>query len=141
VNQRKASARYYLFEDVLWEAQSFAPLRQQRPIAELTLLAGLVWAKENGKGPCPTVRAIGKAPSSDYTSSGKRGVAGVIRLASKHQSLGGLLHELAHALGHNDKLTHGPAFRQRANRLYKVYGGWNGVIAFDRTKADYEHGV
>lgn len=137
MNQRKVSGRYYLFEDVLWEAESFAPLRVKKPIAELEMLACLVWAKEGGKGPCPIVRSIGKAPASDYTSSGQRGVAGVIRLASKHQSLGGLLHELAHALGHNDKLTHGPAFRTRAMRLYKTYGGWSGEIAFDRSKEDY----
>lgn len=134
MNQRKVSARYYLFEDVLWEADSFAPLRVKKPIAELETLAALVWAAECGRGPCPTIRGIGKAPASDYTWSGERGVPGVIRLASHHQSLGGLLHELAHALGHNDKLTHGPAFRKRAMHLYKTYGGWSGFLAFDRTK-------
>jgi hypothetical protein len=137
MNQSKVSARYYLFEDVLWEADSFAPLRVKKPLRELVALAELVWVTEGGKGPCPAVRGIGNASASDFTTSGKRGVAGVIRLASKHQSLGGLLHELAHALGPNDKLTHGPAFRKRAIRLYKVYGGWSGAIAFDRPKEDY----
>lgn len=137
MNQSKVSERYYLFEDVLWEAVSFAPLIEKKPMAELVALASLVWAAEGGKGPCPIVRGIGKAEASDWTASPKRGVPSVIRLASRHQSLGGLLHELAHALGPHDKLTHGPAFRKRAMHLYKVYGGWNGEIAFDRSREDY----
>lgn len=137
MNQRKVSGRYYLFEDLLWEAVSFAPLRKKKAMGELQLLAGLVWAKEDGPGPCPLVIGIGKAPASTFTFSGKRGVAGVVRLASHHQGLGGLLHELAHALGTHDKLTHGPAFRNRVMRLYKVYGGWSGEVAFDRTQEDY----
>jgi hypothetical protein len=62
---------------------------------------------------------------------------GVIHLTRQHQNIGGLLHELAHALGHRDKLTHGPAFRRRCIRLYRTYGDWDGVVAFDRTKEDY----
>lgn len=128
MNQRKTSARYYLFEEVVWETPAFAELRRARPLADLQLLAGLVWAREKGPGPCPTVRSIGRKDASFYLSSTKRGKAGVISLATKHRSVGGLLHELAHALGPNDKLTHGPAFQRRCIHLYKVYGGWSGEV-------------
>ena len=132
MNQSKVSERYYLYEDVLWEAPSFKPLKAKKRIRDLVALAELVWVTERGKGPCPTVRGIGLAPASDFTYPTKRGAPGRIRLAKQHQSLGGLLHELAHALGPNDKLTHGPAFRKRATHLYKVYGGWSGEIDFDK---------
>jgi hypothetical protein len=123
MNQRQVSARYYLFEDVIWETPSFEPLRRKRPISDLQLLAGLVWARENGKGKCPLVRAKLK---NDYSYH----CGDVIHLARKHRSIGGLLHEMAHALGPNDKLTHGPAFRRRCLRLYKTYGEWSGNVDF-----------
>lgn len=132
MDQRKASARYYLFEDIVWETPSFADLKKLRPLKELQLLACLIWVREKGPGPCPSVRAIGNKPCSDYLTSGQRGVGGVISLAKQHQSLGGLLHEIAHALGPNDKLTHGPAFRKRCTRLYKDYGGWSGEIDWEK---------
>lgn len=123
MNQRKASTRYYLFEDVLWETPAFANLRRCQPMGDLQLLAGLVWAREKGRGKCPVVR--GKA-RNDYSYH----CGGVIALARKHRSIGGLLHELAHALGPNDKLTHGPAFRKRCFRLYRTYGEWSGNVDF-----------
>jgi hypothetical protein len=122
--QRKMSARYYLFEDVLWEAPSFTHLRKRQSIPNLQLLAGLVWAREGGIGTCPVVRSKGK---NDYSYFMDR----TIHLARKHRSLGGLLHEIAHALGPNDKLAHGPAFRRRCIRLYKVYGEWSGDVDWD----------
>lgn len=124
MNQRKASARYYLFEDVLWETPGFARVKQIRPIAELQVLAALVWARE-GKGACPEVRARDHKDHSYYEYGGH------IYLARAHRSIGGVLHELAHALGPNDKLTHGPAFRARCMRLYEMYGDWNGRICGD----------
>lgn len=123
MNQRKTSTRYYLFEDVLWEVPSFAQLRQRRSIAQLQLLAGLVWAREKGKGKCPLVRPKIRNDASYYCD-------GVIHLVPKHRSVGGLLHEMAHALGPRDRLTHGPAFRRRCFRLYKTYGDWNGEVDF-----------
>lgn len=121
MNQRKASARYYLFEDVIWEVPSFAPLTKRKPIRELRYLAAWTWIRENGKGPVPRVRAR-KANDHSYYQDG------VVALARKHCSVAGLLHELAHALGHHDKLAHGPAFRKRCFRLYQQYGGWNGKV-------------
>ena len=124
MNQRKASARYYLFEDLLWETPSFAHLRKRRALSDLQLLAGLVWARERGKGKCPLVRGKETNDYSYYCD-------GVIHLARKHRSIGGLLHEMAHAMGHTDKLTHGPAFRKRCFRLYKAYGEWSGQVEFN----------
>lgn len=124
MNQRKTSARYYLFEDLLWETPGFAHLRQRRSIHDLQLLAGLVWAREGGRGKCPVVRSKARNDVSYYCD-------GTIHLIRKHRSIGGLLHELAHALGPNDKLTHGPAFRERCIRLYKLYGEWSGNVDWD----------
>lgn len=123
MNQRKVSTRYYLFEDVLWESKSFAHVKRCRPIGELQLLAGLVWARERGKGKCPVVLPKERNDGSWYCD-------GIIKLARKHRSVGGLLHEIAHALGHNDKFAHGPAFRKRCMRLYKTYGDWDGQVDF-----------
>jgi hypothetical protein len=124
MNQRKTSARYYLFEEVVEETPGFAQLRHPRPLAELQLLAGLVWARERGKGACPVVRtAPPRRKFSQYNFDDK-----VVELARKHMDAGALLHEIAHALGVNDKLTHGPAFRRRCIHLYKLYGDWNGEI-------------
>lgn len=123
MNQRKASARYYLFEDLLWEAPAFAHLARLRSIADLQILAGLVWAREGGCGKCPVVEQLDSGDTSHYCFQAR-----AVRLVRKHRGAGGLLHELAHALGYWDKLTHGPAFRARCMRLYKMYGDWDGRI-------------
>lgn len=123
MNQRKASARYYLFEDVVWECPSFAPLRKPKSIRDLRYLAARVWLRENVRRPVPSVAAKATNDHSYYMD-------GRIHLARKHRNVGGLLHELAHALGHNDKLAHGPAFRRRCFRLYQQYGGWSGKVDF-----------
>jgi hypothetical protein len=123
MNQRKTSTRYYLFEDMLWETPAFAHLRQRQSMHNLQLLAGLVWARECGKGKCPVIRS---KPKNDYSYHCDH----TIHLARKHRSIGGLLHEMAHALGANDKLTHGPAFRKRCFHLYKTYGEWSGNVDF-----------
>jgi hypothetical protein len=125
MNQRKVSTRYYLFEDVLWETTSFAHIRQRRPIGELQFFAELVWKAEKGKGKCPLVKTKKRNDFSYYDHQDR-----LIVLARKHRSLGGLLHELAHALGNFDKLTHGPAFRKRCFRLYEAYGEWDGRVTF-----------
>jgi len=124
MDQRKVSAHYYLLEDLLLEAPCCAALKQPRPLHELQMLAGLVWAREGGKRECPVVRS--QRPSRDYSEYcyERRD----IRLLREHYNLAGVLHELAHALGTHDKLTHGPAFRKRCLRLYKTYGGWSGEI-------------
>lgn len=121
MNQRKASARYYLFENILFETTGFARLRERKSIAELQLLTGLVWARERGRGQCPVVRPKRKNDTSYFYD-------GTIHLVPKHRNAGVLLHEIAHALGARDKLTHGPAFRKRCIRLYKLYGDWNGTV-------------
>lgn len=123
MNQRKVSTRYYLFEDLLWECPSFADLRRRRPMRELRYLAAKVWFGELGAGPVPDIHPRLRNDFSEYVHDDR-----VINLAAKHRSVGGLLHELAHALGPNDKLTHGPAFRKRCINLYKKYGGWSGVV-------------
>jgi hypothetical protein len=123
VNQSRVSGRYYLFEEVLEETPGFAQLRKRRSLAELQLLAGLVWAREGGKGKCPLVRRRKQNDYSEYIHDDR-----IVSLAPKHRNAGGLLHEMAHALGPNDKLTHGPAFRRRCLRLYKTYGDWSGVV-------------
>ena len=123
MNQSKASARYYLFEDVLWETSAFAHLKKRRPMTELQLLAAFVWAREGGKAACPTVTARRQNDASHYYHPTR-----TIHLAPKHRGAGGLLHELAHALGTHDKLTHGPAFRDRCLRLYRMYGDWSGCV-------------
>lgn len=125
MNQRKTSARYYLFEDVIWENPSFAHLKRRRAMSELQVLAGLVWACE-GTGECPVIKARRKNDASYYWWPNR-----TIHLAPKHRSVGGLLHELAHALGVHDKLSHGPAFRSRCLRLYKLYGDWSGQVDWD----------
>ncbi len=121
MNQRKASARFYLFEDVLWETGEFSHLRRRRSITDLQLLAGLVWKAEKGRGECPLIRS---KQTNDYSYFLDR----TIHLARKHKSIGGLLHEMAHALGPFDKLAHGPAFRKRCFHLYKTYGEWSGKV-------------
>jgi hypothetical protein len=123
MNQRKATRRFYGFEDTLWDMPAFSHLRKRRPLAQLQLLAGLVWAREHGKGKCPLVEHRWIGDTSYYVYDQRK-----VQLVAKHQSVGGLLHELAHALGVNDKLEHGPAFRKRCLRLYKTYGDWNGEV-------------
>lgn len=124
MDQRKVSAHYYLLEDLLLEAPCCAALKQVRPLSELQLLAGLVWAREKGKGKCPEIRPQPSARGYSGYYYGRR----EIRLIREHYNLAGVLHELAHALGTHDKLTHGPAFRKRCLRLYKTYGGWSGEV-------------
>lgn len=121
--QRKTSARYYLFEEVLEGTSGFAHLRQRVPMERLQLLAGLVWAREGGRGPCPKILPLGHGKYSYFLGD-------KIRLLPKHQDAGSLLHEIAHALGTRDKLTHGPAFRRRCIRLFKTYGDWSGQVDF-----------
>jgi hypothetical protein len=123
MNQRKASARFYLFEDVVWECPSFAPLLKPKSIRELRYFAAWVWIREGAKGHAPTILPKATNDHSYYMD-------GRIHLARKHRNVAGLLHELAHALGHHDKLAHGPAFRKRCFRLYQQYGGWSGKVDF-----------
>lgn len=130
MNQSKASARYYLFEEMLEETASFANLKKRTSLANLQLLAGLVWAREGGRGECPAIRRSRTNEYSHYEFFPGSRKAGGIFLARNHRTIGALLHELAHALGHRDKLTHGPAFRKRVIHLYKTYGGWSGEIDF-----------
>ena len=125
MNQRKTSRRYYLFEDLLWLTSEFAHLRKRRPMAELQLLAGLVWAREGGKGPPPVVRTRDVKDHSWYIPADH-----TILLARIHRNVGALLHEMAHALGPRDRYTHGPAFRKRCIRLFKTYGDWSGNVDF-----------
>jgi hypothetical protein len=128
MNQRKASAHYYLLDDMLLESRGCANLRKRRPLSELQLLAGLVWARERGPTRCPVVQRQRHQSYSEYCWPSKRGDGGIVRLIREHLCCSGLLHELAHGLGPNDKLEHGPAFRRRCIHLYKLYGDWNGEI-------------
>jgi hypothetical protein len=130
MNQRKVSARYYLFEDLLWELPGFAGLKKVVPITDLQMYAGYVWAREAGKGECPSVKARRAKRDVSFYNAPWEGKPGSIHLIAKHQNLGGLLHELAHALGPHDKLAHGPAFRKRCIRLYREYGGWDGQVTW-----------
>lgn len=130
MNQRKATSRFYGFEAVIEEMPGFAHLRRLRSISDLQLLAGIVWAAE-GRGKCPLVRTRQR-----YKDGASYYLDGKIHLIPKHQNIGGLLHEIAHALGVNDKLAHGPAFRKRCIHLYRLYGEWNGEIAWTANKGD-----
>lgn len=123
MNQTKATIRYYGFEETLWKMPCFAHLARRRSIAQLQLLAGLVWARERGRGKCPTVEPRAEGDTSYFFPQTRR-----IELVAKHRSVGGLLHELAHALGPRDKFTHGPAFQRRCLGLYRTYGDWNGEV-------------
>lgn len=125
MNERKTTARYYHFEDTIWETPGFANLKRVLSVGAMQLYAGLIWSREGGRGPCPLVRPRRSKDHSYF-------LAGVIHLAKKHRNLGGLLHEIAHALGTRDKLTHGPAFQKRCVRLYKTYGDWNGVVDWEK---------
>ena len=128
VNQRKTTARFYAFEDLVWTMPGFAHLKQPVSIADLQALAALVWKAEGGKGAPPTVhRRAPRTKVSHYCYDDHE-----IHLAPKHQNLGGLLHEVAHALGRHDKLTHGPAFRRRCMRLYHEYGAWDGKATWEK---------
>lgn len=129
MNQATATSHFVGFEEVLWSAESFAHLRRRWRTGDLQLLAGFVWARERGSGPCPAVLPIPDAKCSWWVADKRE-----VRLVPAHRSPGGLLHELAHALGNHDKLDHGPAFRKRCIRLYKLYGDWSGEIAFDRAE-------
>jgi hypothetical protein len=126
VNQRKVTARFYAFEDHVWKAPSFVPLKKRASMDDLIALTALVWKAEKGRGAPPSVQ--GRKAGTKYSHYIYEDHA--IHLAPKHQHLGGLLHELAHALGPNDKLTHGPAFRRRCLHLYRTYGGWSGMVDF-----------
>lgn len=129
MNQRKVSARYYLFEQVLEQTPGFAALRRRRTMAWLRRLAERVWTMEGARGKCPVVQPRAALDCSNYVYTPGAGESGVISLAPKHRNSGGLLHEMAHALGHYDKYAHGPAFRRRCLRLYKDYGHWNGEVS------------
>jgi hypothetical protein len=134
VKQARTTARYYGFEKVLETMPGFASLMRKRSIGDLQLFAGYVWAREGGRGECPLIRSKqvqDEAKSwSEYTWGSR-----TIHLLRKHHDLYSLLHELAHALGNRDKLTHGPAFRRRCIRLYKTYGDWNGVVDWEKETA------
>lgn len=131
VKQARTTARYYGFEKVLETMPGFAKLMKRRSIADLQLFAGYVWAREGGKGQCPLVRTKWVQEEKKSWSAYHWGTR-TIHLLPRHHDLYSLLHELAHALGNRDKLTHGPAFRQRCIRLYKTYGDWNGVVDWGR---------
>lgn len=134
MNQSKVSARYYLFEEVLEETPGFAHLKKRTSLKALQLLAALVWEREGGHGECPLVKRRNADDYSAFEVVPGSGKPGVIHLTRRHQNAGGLLHELAHALGPHDKYTHGPAFRKRCIHLYKVYGGWTGEIDWPAPK-------
>lgn len=138
MNQRKTSQRFWHFEDVLSESPGFAPLRSgPLSILCLQIYSDLVWKHEGGSGPPPVVKPRRKNDESLFIGATRSGEPATIQLCPGHRNLWGLLHELAHALGPNDKLDHGPAFRRRVMRLYRFYGGWDGEIGFDRAKNDY----
>jgi hypothetical protein len=124
LKQHKATREFYGFEGVIEKMPAFAHLRKLRAIADLQLLAGLVWAREGGKGKCPLVEHRWTGDTSYYLYRPDH----KIQLVAKHRNFAGLLHELAHALGTYDKIEHGPAFRKRCLRLYKTYGDWNGIV-------------
>lgn len=126
MNQHTTNARFVGFEQLLEETPGFAHLRKRRAIAELQILAALVWAREGGRGACPVVRPISDGPCSYYVFDDRE-----VQLIPAHRNAGGLLHEIAHALGTRDKFFHGPAFRRRCLRLYREYGDWSGQVDFD----------
>lgn len=128
MNQSEVSKRYYHFEKILEDTAEFAHLRKRMSLGRLQCLAGLVWAREGGRGQCPPVRGRRATDFSQYLYTPGSGETGVIHLVPKHQNAAGLLHEMAHALGHRDKLTHGRAFRNRCLRLYREYGDWSGLL-------------
>jgi hypothetical protein len=135
MDQRKASARFYGFENTLWELPSSEGLRRRLSIPQLQLFAGFVWAKERGPNKCPVVRPLpkinpqtGKKNLTSYYWPDWKPGGGTIHLLPKHRNVGSVLHEIAHALGRRDKLTHGPAFRKRCLELYKAYGDWSGSV-------------
>lgn len=135
MNQRKTSQRFWAFEDVLSESPGFAPLLSgPLSIFCLQLYTDLIWKHEGGIGPPPAVKARRKNDESLFIAPKRQGDAATIQLCPGHRNLWGLLHELAHALGPNDKLDHGPSFRRRCIRLYKFYGGWSGKVDFDTTR-------
>lgn len=133
MSQRKTSQRYWHFEEVLSETPSFAPLRiGPMSIFCLQLYADLIWKHERGVGPPPIVKARRKNDESLYVSPKRAGDPPELRLCPSDRTLWGLLHEIAHALGPQDKLDHGSSFRRRCIRLYKFYGGWSGEVDFDK---------
>ncbi len=128
MNPSKVTRRFYGFESVLESMPGFAKLRQVRSIADLQGYAGYVWAREMGRGKCPVVLPRDHKDHSWYDYEKKE-----VLLARAHRNLGGLLHELAHALGVFDKLAHGPAFTKRCLRLYREYGEWDGRVTWEKT--------
>lgn len=128
---RRISERFWHFEEVLSESPGFAVLKSG-PLSLfcLQLYADLIWKHERGVGPPPVVKGRRQNNESVYTSPKRPGEPATIQLCPSDRTLWGLLHEIAHALGPQDKLDHGPAFRRRCIRLYKFYGGWSGQVDF-----------
>lgn len=129
MNQSKISARYYRFEELLEATPEFSHLRRRMSMGRLQCLAALVWAREGGKGQCPAVKLRRSQEYSHYIYVPGSKKTGEIHLAAKHRNAAGVLHEMAHALGHRDRFTHGPAFQARCLRLYRDYGDWSGILS------------
>src|SRR4051812_26219269 len=83
MNQRKVSARYYLFEDLIWELPGFAALKRTVPIDNLQLYAGYVWAREGAKAPCPVVRTRRAKNDASFYEAPWNGRPGNIRLGGR----------------------------------------------------------
>lgn len=121
MSQAHASRRAYAFNRGLLELSPY--LREDRPIAHLRSLSTVVWRREARlKHAAPKIVAGAGwdlGPKWGLTSYSQKGL---IVLTRDQRNIGVLLHELAHALGPHDKLTHGPAFIERLVRLLHLYG-------------------
>jgi hypothetical protein len=120
----RATFRFYTFQRNLPKVRH-PPLFAPRRIGYLRSLANRVWAAEGRKGLPPLVVAgRGLSIGCDvrtwfvsYAHFDRRVGRYRIVLARQQRNVEVLLHELAHALGGNDKDCHGEAFTRRNFRL------------------------
>ena len=116
-SMRKAihTRKLYSFENTFLRG-CFSPL----PMSTLQLWAHAI---------CP--EAIVRSGRGVIDAMGKRtsfACGGRIVLARQHRRLDVLLHELAHVMGSNRELDHGPTFRTRFFSLLEKYGGLDGDL-------------
>ena len=110
--------RLYRFEDVFTRTLP-VDVRRDRRIAELRDIAAGVWSGEGrSTATCPTVTCGAGVPQNGAWFSYCEGDR--IVLSRAQRTVGVLLHELTHALGHD---THGKDFVNRYVHLLCAYGG------------------
>lgn len=95
----------------------------ERSIDELRAMTARIWRHEAPAAtPMPAVVAgrgcIGSSSLLSFYEPNQHRIV----LCRQQRNFGVLLHEIAHALGPRDRISHGPAFIDRVLGLYVQYG-------------------